>query len=50
LIDVNETNGGIHQEIDFVEEKGSVAVQRFDIARHLLGIIDLRFSKNSGTQ
>src|SRR5450830_1296264 len=30
LVDVDETNGGVHQEVDLVEQKGRVAVERFD--------------------
>ena len=41
LVDVDETDGGVHQEIDLVKQEGSVAVERLDVAQHLLGIIKL---------
>ncbi len=38
LVDVDETNGGIHQKIDLVKQERGVAVQRINVAQNLPGI------------
>jgi hypothetical protein len=41
LVDVDETDRGVHQEVDLVEQEGRVAVQRFDVAQDLARFLEL---------
>src|ERR1700712_4932002 len=41
LVDVDEADRGIHQEVDLVEQEGSVAVERLDVAQDLPRLLEL---------
>ena len=41
LIDVDETNGCIHQEVDLVKQESCVVVQGFDVAQDLACFFEL---------
>src|SRR6266404_4318878 len=41
LVDVDETDGRIHQEVDLVEQERCVAVERFDVAQDLARLLEL---------
>ena len=41
LVDVDEADGGVHQEVDLVEQEGGVAVERVDVAQDLPRLLEL---------
>ena len=40
LVDVDETDRGVHQEVDLVEQEGGVRVERIDVAQDLARLLE----------